>query len=507
MKRIFLSALVALIIPLSASALSVDEIRAQIQTLMQQIQQLQEQMKTLTNPTTTLPVACAMDAKICPDGSTVGRIGPRCEFTACPGGDTGSNIPPAWCMKYEKLTYGARGAEVLALQGAIGADQLGSIPTGYYGPLTKSIWDRKCRKVCPVYEYNGVCPTGQHMVTDPNNCNKPSCVPDGTTTSPLTISGVSGPSMLTVGEQGTWTVKAVAASAGTLSYSVTWGDEGPFAQIAALADGANTFTQSATFAHTYVSAGTYTVRFTARDSVGKTADTSLTVRVGVVTSPKTCPPVTVVVDCAPGYHPMNRYGDNGCVVGNTCVSDGPITAPTGNTLSAMPTTGVAPLTVTFAAHGGYTVDFGDGAVASCQDSCSNWQTTHTYAAPGTYVAHLAGQGGGCPDGAACANVTPIAEVTITVSNSGCVGPQAGGMSNYTNCISPQVIQGNLEYKGGPITGGMDYYQANTTCTANGMTFAEGATVSQCIASGGAYGCNTFTVVEPRSVCRGGVWVQ
>ena len=30
------------------------------------------------------PVACQMDAKICPDGSGVGRTGPTCEFAACP---------------------------------------------------------------------------------------------------------------------------------------------------------------------------------------------------------------------------------------------------------------------------------------------------------------------------------------------------------------------------------------------------------------------------------------
>lgn len=31
------------------------------------------------------PVACPMDAKICPDGSGVGRTGPNCEFAPCPG--------------------------------------------------------------------------------------------------------------------------------------------------------------------------------------------------------------------------------------------------------------------------------------------------------------------------------------------------------------------------------------------------------------------------------------
>jgi hypothetical protein len=30
-------------------------------------------------------IACTMDAKICPDGTGVGRVGPNCEFAVCPG--------------------------------------------------------------------------------------------------------------------------------------------------------------------------------------------------------------------------------------------------------------------------------------------------------------------------------------------------------------------------------------------------------------------------------------
>jgi len=30
-------------------------------------------------------VICTMDAKGCPDGSSVGRVGPKCEFALCPG--------------------------------------------------------------------------------------------------------------------------------------------------------------------------------------------------------------------------------------------------------------------------------------------------------------------------------------------------------------------------------------------------------------------------------------
>ena len=39
--------------------------------------------------------ACQMDAKLCPDGSSVGRSGPNCEFAECPGGATATPIPPA----------------------------------------------------------------------------------------------------------------------------------------------------------------------------------------------------------------------------------------------------------------------------------------------------------------------------------------------------------------------------------------------------------------------------
>jgi hypothetical protein len=31
-------------------------------------------------------VACTLEAKLCPDGSAVGRVGPKCEFAPCPTG-------------------------------------------------------------------------------------------------------------------------------------------------------------------------------------------------------------------------------------------------------------------------------------------------------------------------------------------------------------------------------------------------------------------------------------
>lgn len=38
-------------------------------------------------PSASIPVmrACTLEAKLCPDGSSVGRTGPNCEFAPCPG--------------------------------------------------------------------------------------------------------------------------------------------------------------------------------------------------------------------------------------------------------------------------------------------------------------------------------------------------------------------------------------------------------------------------------------
>jgi len=38
----------------------------------------------LTGCSANTPIACTMEAKICPDGSSVGRTGPNCEFPTCP---------------------------------------------------------------------------------------------------------------------------------------------------------------------------------------------------------------------------------------------------------------------------------------------------------------------------------------------------------------------------------------------------------------------------------------
>ena len=49
------------------------------------------------------PVACTMDAKICPDGSAVGRIAPDCEFAACPAEEPEPVVVEQTCAPESRL--------------------------------------------------------------------------------------------------------------------------------------------------------------------------------------------------------------------------------------------------------------------------------------------------------------------------------------------------------------------------------------------------------------------
>lgn len=90
------------------------------------------------------------------------------------------------------------------------------------------------------------------------------------------ISGIDGPLLLDAGSSGTWTVHAT----GALGYSVIWGDEGISSTLSILAGYApQSFVSSPTFSHTYLTAGVYTPKFSARDAAGNVSLNTLAVRV------------------------------------------------------------------------------------------------------------------------------------------------------------------------------------------------------------------------------------
>ena len=107
------------------------------------------------------------------------------------------------------------------------------------------------------------------------------------------ISSVSGPQTLNVNQTGTWTVNASDPSNSVLSYSVDWGET-----VSGVVNNeykANSaYIQTATFTHTYSTAGTYNPTFTVTNSNGQSAKTSLSVNVG--NTIQTLPTLKVFLD-------------------------------------------------------------------------------------------------------------------------------------------------------------------------------------------------------------------
>ncbi len=112
------------------------------------------------------------------------------------------------------------------------------------------------------------------------NCVKPietkPPVPAG---QPPVISGVSGPTTIKVGEIGVWKISATGNYNDYLSYSVVWGDEVAYATGSGVSS-KQVVSQSATFEHSYQSAGTYNPVFYVTNQNGQSAKASISVQVG-----------------------------------------------------------------------------------------------------------------------------------------------------------------------------------------------------------------------------------
>ncbi|TAK56866.1 hypothetical protein EPO17_03505 [Patescibacteria group bacterium] len=60
---------------------------------------------TQATPSTEEPTVCTMEAKLCPDGSYVGRSGPRCEFAECPSSNTSSSALKTYTDSVQGVTF------------------------------------------------------------------------------------------------------------------------------------------------------------------------------------------------------------------------------------------------------------------------------------------------------------------------------------------------------------------------------------------------------------------
>ena len=168
----------------------------------------------------------------------------------------------------------------------VGGDDVGC--TKEYAPVCGR--PSGCANTCPAGMYCTMMCRLNDPQTYSNKCMLKAAgaeyLYDGTcsntqTNKPPSISGLMGPSSLTVNETGTWSITASDPENQSLSYSVTWGDESVYPM--AMMDRAVSspvFYQDTTFTHSYAAAGTYTITIVVTDATGQSAKTSTTVRVG-----------------------------------------------------------------------------------------------------------------------------------------------------------------------------------------------------------------------------------
>ncbi len=91
------------------------------------------------------------------------------------------------------------------------------------------------------------------------------------------ISGITSPTVLKIGEVGTWKVNASDPQNTALTYSVDWGDVENTTKMAALSE--TVFVQTGTFTHSYANDGKYTVTFVVSNAAGQKTTSTVTVRV------------------------------------------------------------------------------------------------------------------------------------------------------------------------------------------------------------------------------------
>lgn len=91
------------------------------------------------------PTFCTQEAMQCPDGSYVGRTGPKCEFMACP-------TLPAVPQGYSLENYTVEKVTGEACTRASECETPGEYLIQSRCPFTSLCLENRCAVVCPVFE-------------------------------------------------------------------------------------------------------------------------------------------------------------------------------------------------------------------------------------------------------------------------------------------------------------------------------------------------------------------
>jgi len=130
---------------------------------------------------------------------------------------------------------------------------------------------------------------------------------------------------------------------------------------------------------------------------------------------------------------MNSPAETPAVTGAICGGTPPVNTPPVADISATPTSGQAPVAVTFSAAGStdaegdtlsYSWNFGDGATGT------GVAPTHTYTTPSTYTAVVTVSDG---------KLTDTASTSITVTGTGNNAPVASATSDVSNGVAPLAV--------------------------------------------------------------------
>jgi PKD repeat protein len=146
--------------------------------------------------------------------------------------------------------------------------------TGYFGSITRANVAQFQQQYAVYPITGGVGPLTRAAIA--RTCGGTVYPP---TNGSVSISNISGPNTLAVGQQGTWSITTNAPFGSYLSTSVRWGDEILYPYLAS-PQGTAYASQQSSFSHTYAQAGTYTVTFTVTDSAGRSSSANTTVVVG-----------------------------------------------------------------------------------------------------------------------------------------------------------------------------------------------------------------------------------
>jgi hypothetical protein len=233
--------------------------------------------------------------EVCGQGGTVScteEYAPVCGQPnfSCPAGSFCTQQMPAPKTYSNKCKMNAEGAKYL-YEGKCKSD----IVSDGQAPSSCKVWYDGCNTCSRQYEGGPMACTLMACLNTTNNLgfanNGAYCKEYFSSNSVApTIKSFSGPTVLQVGQKGTWSIDASMSNNQQLSYKITWGDEMNFKNV--LTSSSIMFNtpvvQNSTFEHTYTTPGRYTVNIVVTASNGQSSKTTTTVTVNPLTSSQGC---------------------------------------------------------------------------------------------------------------------------------------------------------------------------------------------------------------------------